>query len=781
MSAQYCHVGREYAEPKGKHCTSDSDCVQSYCLDTPPHKPPYVCHESSFPTCAAPSPQCQHMGAPYEVGCTVDSDCHKWRPDSYCMNYKPHVAPFVCQIKSAPMCECACVSDWIGDLCQTWNGTDTAGGASSKSGKYFKKMAKLQRKAFESENQFTNPYSGWVGNGFDASAAPTDAIKAPVLTLSFSDPKKTWEGHRLPAEATFSGGDGVTVTRSTHNFARFGELKSAVSAAHSQRTSSQQPFTDVFNYASLPDTFAYFKHDAALGVTQQVWELSSMELSDASSTPVDRYVSYALQTLPSSYSTASEKATFKAFFSTWGTHVITAATSGGILELRSKYQYDLNAGVSWSGGPPALGSDGLKAQFDLDFELAAGVSSSGAKLTASQKKSAQSGLKAAYKNARQLDALTCSGGNSVENCSPGHIEAWVASLSSAPTPIRVQLTPLYELLPAGDMKNTMKAAINDVMSKMEHAVAAVNDCDISCARGSCSNNACSCQGQSYGRLCDKCRDGYNGATCSNPVCSQGCNSGGGSCTAPNVCTCDSCYAGSDCMTYTCGCFDAAGRVRLEDNSTVALSDVRVGDRVLAMDAATGAPVFSDVFYVRAAKQDAAAAPMVHLTVSGHEAPLRLTTHHLVWVTDAAKWSPAANPARVGHRVQADAVAAGTYVWVASTEGVLLLRRVERVERVQSTSPLVTVHTVAGPVVVDGVLASSYEVDAAVGSLEALEARVLYSWLPAVAKSEWYQAHARWWDANVAEPLLEPLLNALSGAAQWSAQALHAAVAPAVSA
>jgi len=778
----YCHSGRQYDAPKGTPCTADSDCTQSYCLNTPPHKPPFVCHESSFPICADPSPQCQHMGSPYEVGCNVDADCHKENPAADCMNYKPHVAPYVCHVKDAPLCECACVSDWVGDVCQTWNGT-SPDGTKQKANKFFRRMRELQQKAFDDDNQYTNPYAGWVGNGFDATADPDSALKAPFLQLTFNDPSKTWENHRLPVEATFTAQPAPKVTRTGASYATFSALKGAVATAHADITSSEQPYRDTYDYAALPKAFSYFKGDLALGVTEQTWELNTMALDNVASVPVDRYVNYAMMTLPDSYGSASTKAAFQQFFATWGTHVIVKATSGGILSQRSKYPYVLNTGVSFAGGPPKLSDAELKAQFAADFEISSMTDASGAPLSAAGKSAASSALNGHYSGGRTLDPLSCSGGNAVENCSPGRISQWVASISAAPVPIRLQLVPIWSLLPDGPQKDTLRSAVNDAMGVVESSVQSVNECAISCARGSCSAGACGCPGQSYGRLCDVCRSGYNGGSCDQPVCSQGCNAAGGDCTAPDTCQCHSCYAGANCMTYTCGCFDGEGRVTLADNTTVPLSQLRVGDRVLAMDTTTGAAVFSDVYYVATAKADDAEASIVHIVVEGHDQPLRLTDGHLVWATDLAKWTPTANAARVGRHVRAADVLKGMFVWVAEGQGAASLRprRVEGVERVASTAPLVSVHTLAGPVVVDGVLASGYEENAAANMLEAAEARLLYRFAPSIAKSAWYQAHAQWWDAHVSEPLVLPLLNALSKGAAWTAESLHMLVGAAESA
>lgn len=53
------------------------------------------------------------------------------------------------------------------------------------------------------------------------------------------------------------------------------------------------------------------------------------------------------------------------------------------------------------------------------------------------------------------------------------------------------------------------------------------------------------------------------------------------------------------------------------------------------------------------------------------------------------------------------VAVGNYLWVRASNG-LVLRRVLSKSVSLETRPVVSVYTLAGPVLVDGVVASSYE-------------------------------------------------------------------------
>ena len=96
----------------GKTCETDADCPQSYCLNWAPHLKPYLCHDSDFPFCSDPTLRCQHMGDLYEVSCQETTDCPS---GSYCLNYAPHIPPYVCHANDAPVCKCACVGGWEGE------------------------------------------------------------------------------------------------------------------------------------------------------------------------------------------------------------------------------------------------------------------------------------------------------------------------------------------------------------------------------------------------------------------------------------------------------------------------------------------------------------------------------------------------------------------------------------------------------------------------------------------------------------------------------------------
>lgn len=204
------------------------------------------------------------------------------------------------------------------------------------------------------------------------------------------------------------------------------------------------------------------------------------------------------------------------------------------------------------------------------------------------------------------------------------------------------------------------------------------------------------------------------------------------------------------MQYTCGCFDGAGTALRSDNVTVPLTDLNIGDVVQAVDA-HGNAVWSDVYYLRVGD-----AGDKHVTAIKLEdgRTLRLTDDHLVYVSP--KWTTSTTPRPdTSTERQAQDVRVGEYVWTRSTAGgadKFLLSKVAAVDTEVSSHPLVTVHTLEGPVVVDGVLASSYEYSSTLRWWENLEDRIVYTLLPDLAKSASFAAYQDAWDFWVGNPL-----------------------------
>jgi len=92
-------------------------------------------------------------------------------------------------------------------------------------------------------------------------------------------------------------------------------------------------------------------------------------------------------------------------------------------------------------------------------------------------------------------------------------------------------------------------------------------------------------------------------------------------TAPPV------SAANSPATSSAGCFAGTELLTLENGATKALSEVAVGDRVLTVDAQTGAYVYSDIVYLPHGKNTARATFTVLATEAGRD--LKMTANHVL--------------------------------------------------------------------------------------------------------------------------------------------------------
>ena len=141
------------------------------------------------------------------------------------------------------------------------------------------------------------------------------------------------------------------------------------------------------------------------------------------------------------------------------------------------------------------------------------------------------------------------------------------------------------------------------------------------------------------------------------------------------------------LTAFGSCFPGSAMVRLADGASVAISSLRIGDRVLAVrpDGTT----FYDEVYLRGHKDPAAVARFVRLQVPSGAA-LRLTPNHHVPVIRAGS---AATMAAAGVRV-------GDLVRVVAADGSVALEPVARISTVLDRG-LFNPYTLGGTIVVDG--------------------------------------------------------------------------------
>jgi hedgehog protein len=168
-----------------------------------------------------------------------------------------------------------------------------------------------------------------------------------------------------------------------------------------------------------------------------------------------------------------------------------------------------------------------------------------------------------------------------------------------------------------------------------------------------------------------------------------------------------------------GCFTAAATLQLESGRRIPMSEVRVGQRVAAMDSATGRLVYSEVLLFLDRDPDQERRFVTLLTDSGSR--LSLTETHLIHVLseDAACTAVVSPLAACFRPVYAGNVAAGQRILVAAKSSGGSENagggggdfRVESVVAVSTDSyrGLYAPLTAAGTLVVDSVVASCYAV------------------------------------------------------------------------
>ncbi|DBA02522.1 TPA: hypothetical protein N0F65_010994 [Lagenidium giganteum] len=229
-------------------------------------------------------------------------------------------------------------------------------------------------------------------------------------------------------------------------------------------------------------------------------------------------------------------------------------------------------------------------------------------------------------------------------------------------------------------------------------------------------------------LCER-----SGVLCSNQ----------GACTQGGVCFCIDGKRGQFCddnqdyqLVVAKSCFSEESIVHTDGDGPKALSDIIVGDRVLALDA-YGQLVFSPVYYIphdSDANQPTRFIRMRFTTQNGHTGQLEVTPDHLLFVLPTAEatteaCSPGQNtttsqewlalaiqkPARDvrAHDVVLVHVppSAGSNHVASSTNGLaqdlVQPARVQQLQRIARRSGGLTLYTLTGNVFVDGVLCSNF--------------------------------------------------------------------------
>eukprot|EP01029_Cantina_marsupialis_P002975 TRINITY_DN128309_c0_g1_i2.p2 TRINITY_DN128309_c0_g1~~TRINITY_DN128309_c0_g1_i2.p2 ORF type:complete len:475 (+),score=151.64 TRINITY_DN128309_c0_g1_i2:2370-3794(+) len=456
---------------------------------------------------------------------------------------------------------------------------------------------------------------------------------------------------------------------------------------------------------------------------------------------LNRWADLAIRLLPDHYSGLIKKEIYKTFIKKWGTHIITYVESGGAITHRAAYDYSITTHNPAGHLSEAQVQDAVNRQFLGETGLDWSVNP----MTEANRKAYAASVNGLFKKYSLDQGVSCFGGD-IGKCRFPY-NAWASSIHENPNPIRVAAVPISQFISNPTIRANVQRAIVDFQNETWNRWNAIRACP-SCRNGGyCANansDACTCRGHGYGRQCGHCEAYWAGGSCNVPQC-PGCNTAGGSCVGPNNCKCKSCYGGKGCATYTCGCIAGDGMVNLA-NSTIPLSEVKVGDEVEAM--VNGEIVYSPVFYARERNLGSNAA-VYEITVKSGKT-LTLTSEHLIFVS----YHDEPLVLNKAHELIGEDVKAGHLVWIKNAQGELVPEEVTNVEAIKTTAPLISVDTLAGNLIVNDVAVSAYENDSFWGYLDNLEERIMYTLFPEFAKSETYKAWSNWWEDNVTDSISE---------------------------
>jgi len=159
------------------------------------------------------------------------------------------------------------------------------------------------------------------------------------------------------------------------------------------------------------------------------------------------------------------------------------------------------------------------------------------------------------------------------------------------------------------------------------------------------------------------------------------------------------------------CFPGDATVQTENGNRISMNRLRVGDRILTVDVATGRSYFDDVIAFLH-RSETAKSSFVRLHLQDGSA-LTLSRRHLVYVLVEQHVQQSSTEMELGSPRFAESVKAGDFVVrVGSPEpsqnaSDVIVERVVHISAVHSANGVYAPLTTSGNLVVDGVLASSY--------------------------------------------------------------------------
>jgi hypothetical protein len=290
--------------------------------------------------------------------------------------------------------------------------------------------------------------AGWGANPI------TGPAKFNIVSLSFTDATKTFEGKREPVEAQVTPVLGPHFAISTETFPHIEDFVTYTNKEFTANNPPQgtngiygQSFENVLkSYFTLcgnhPNPkYPQFVRCDSLSVSTASRSIVSMKLpfdpiTSKYTFTLNKFTERAIQSLPPPPDLQTNITTwwelhnqiFTSFFDNYGTEVIVQASLGGMVEQYSSFDSVLETN---------LGKDKLKTDAQIDFSNATGLIGPTGPLDPSYK--------------RSVGPLNCVGGNLLD-CNKKGIDdgAWAQSTTKSPALLLYEVTPLTELLDGYD-------------------------------------------------------------------------------------------------------------------------------------------------------------------------------------------------------------------------------------------------------------------------------------------------------------------------------------------
>eukprot|EP01029_Cantina_marsupialis_P019463 TRINITY_DN4516_c1_g2_i1.p1 TRINITY_DN4516_c1_g2~~TRINITY_DN4516_c1_g2_i1.p1 ORF type:complete len:618 (-),score=161.52 TRINITY_DN4516_c1_g2_i1:670-2523(-) len=574
--------------------------------------------------------------------------------------------------------------------------------------------ANMQSK--ETNNGWGRKMNGKLGHGFNILSGE---VGLPIGEIAI-DYNHKWHGFALPPVSQISSNvygcfftqyawRDIGAVRQKKNL----DLKLSNTAAYNQGIFG----TDVTTIKNQ-----YLNGDDVLTINMLSYEPLHLCTRSPKYLKLNRWADLAIKVLPNNYHSYLEKLAYRTFVKHWGTHYVSCAGMGGQIQSLDSIDYTYNSNTA---------ATESKYRFQRETKLDAHCKP-------------LSKLPAVDPNFinKSVPQYSAYGGN-VAYAEKGDLNNFVKSIDANPTVIRVKHGSLRDLIHDGQKAKNVEFAINDLVRETTNAWNALSTCPL-CHNGSCVNgkSVCTCYGHAYGRTCDQCGSGYSGTGCRSFGCSR-CNTAGGTCIGPNQCRCNKCYGGAACDQYTCGCMAGEGLLVLPNNSTIPASEVQVGDIVQVVNA-EGKKTFSDVFYVRE-RDIGQKVGLLKLTTKSRS--VVITVDHLLYSASELNSVFTDNIP-----IMAEKVTVGSLIWV-DVDGKMVVESVIDVS-VSETRSMMSVQTLEGNVVIDGVAVSSYETNETWGWIESLEERLVYKMFPSVAKTELYKKMSNLFEDYIQIPIVD---------------------------